>query len=227
MKDFLFGNGWFDKKYAGLGHRRHATIKAALNLFMQNNGTNIVETGCCRLPDDWGAGLSTVMFGDVCKTYCKRLYSVDLSPENMAICRNITKEYNGFIDYHVEDSVSFLNRFDGTIDLLYLDSYDYPYGELLDVYGGKVDIDKAILTLGNMSDEEIILKHNDIIAVSQEHCLKELFAALPHMHKKTPILIDDCMLPGGGKGRTAKEWLLSNGYVCLLDLYQTLWIKNI
>jgi hypothetical protein len=227
MKDFLFAKGWFDSKYAKPGHRRHATMKAALNLFLQNGGSNIVETGCCRLPDDWGAGLSTVMFGDFCKKYTKRLYTVDLSPENMAICRDLTKEYNGFIDYHVEDSVSFLKRFDQTIDLLYLDSYDYPYGELLEIYGGKTDIDKAIIILDNMSDEDIVSRHSAVIAASQEHCLKELMAALPHLSDKAPIIIDDCMLPGGGKGRTAKEWLLANNYTCILDLYQTLWVKNL
>lgn len=226
MKDFLFNTGWFDNRYAGPGHRRHATIKAALNLFLQNNGTHIVETGCCRYPDDWGAGLSTVMFGDFCKRYGKRLHTVDLSPENMEICKNLTKEYGDNTSYHVSDSVTFLVSFDRTIDLLYLDSYDYPYGEILEVYGGKTDIDKARRILEGMSDEEIVARHGAIIAGSQEHCLKELLAALPRMNDKTPILIDDCALPGGGKGRTAKDWLLANGYTCILDLYQTLWIKG-
>lgn len=226
MKDFLFVSSWFDIKYSKLGHRRHPTIKAALNLLLQNNGTNIVETGCCRFPEDWGAGLSTVMFGDFCKHYDKKLYTVDLSAENINTCKNLTKEYSDNISYHVNDSVDFLTSFDQTIDFLYLDSYDYPYGELLELYGGKTNIDKAIEILGSMSDEEIVDKHGAIIAGSQEHCLKELLAALPHMHDKTPILIDDCALPGGGKGRTAKDWLLANRYVCILDLYQTLWIKS-
>lgn len=224
---FLFGKSWFDKKYAQPGYRRHATMKSALNLFVQNNGSIIVETGCCRLPDDWGAGLSTVMFGEFCKTYSKKLYTVDLSSENMAICKNLTKEYADVISYHVSDSVEFLNNFDNKIDLLYLDSYDYPYGELLEIYGGKVDIDRAIKILDSMSDEEIVEKHGTVIAASQDHCLKELLAALPHMHDKTPILIDDCLWPGGGKGRTAKDWLLDNSYTCILDGWQSLWIKSL
>lgn len=227
MQDFLFHPSWFDKKYATLGHRRHATMKAALNLFVQNGGSTIVETGCCRFPDDWGAGLSTVMFGDVALRYGKTLHTVDLSPENMAVCRTLTQDFASVTHYYVNDSVTFLKSFNNKIDLLYLDSYDYPYGELLEIYGGKVDINKAIVTLADMTDEEVVAKHGDVIAGSQEHCLNELLAALPHMHDHAPILIDDCYLPGGGKGRTAKEWLLNNGYICVLDLYQTLWVKKL
>lgn len=225
MKDFIFNKSSFDLKYASLGSIRHPTMKAALNLFMQNNGSTIVETGCCRAKDDWGAGLSTVMFGDFCTTYNKKIFTVDISESNMQICKQLTLEYNNVINYNVNDSVAFLKNFKNTIDLLYLDSYDYPYGELLEVYGGKLNIDNAIKILKSMSDEEIVQKHWSIIKDSQEHCLNELLASLDKLAHKCAILIDDCDLPGGGKGRLAKDWLLKNNYTCVLDLYQSLWLR--
>lgn len=226
MKDFLYSGSWFDKKYAKPGWQRHATMKAALNIFLQRDGKQIVETGCCRLPDDWGAGLSTVMLGDFCKKYDKDLITVDLSPKNMEICKRLTSEYNSNTQYFVDDSVHFLKEFHGVIDLLYLDSYDYPLGELLDVYGARTDEAKALALLGSMSEDEIVNRHGHIFADCQQHCLNELHAALPHMHPKSVILIDDCDLPGGGKGRTAKQWLEENDYMCILDEYQTLWIAK-
>lgn len=42
---------------------------------------------------------------------------------------------------------------------------------------------------------------------SQEHHLKELIAAYPKLHKNTFILIDDCDLPHGGKGKLAIDYL--------------------
>lgn len=233
MKDFLKVNNWFDTKYAERSAFRYPTFKAALNLFLQFEGKTIVETGCVRLKDDWGAGNSTVMLADFCTKYEGRLWSVDITARNIQLSRELTKEFSDVITLEVNDSVAFLSnikeRTDGLskIDLLYLDSFDYPYGELLDIYGGKVNLDKAIATLKSMSTEEIVDKHGHIIAASQEHCLKELMAALPYIHDHTPILIDDNDLPGGGKSRTARDWLAANGYTCILDLYQSLWIKRI
>lgn len=226
MKNFIYNNSWFDNKYAVLSARRHPTFKAALNMFLQNGGTTIVETGCCRLPDDWGAGMSTVLLGDVCRNSFARMHTVDLSPINMQTCKNLTNEYANNITYHIQDSVTFLEAFTDKIDLLYLDSFDYPYGELLNAYGGRTNIEEAIVKLKSMSDEDIVSKHLDIIKDSQMHCLNELLAAIPKLSEGAPILIDDCDLPGGGKGRIAKDWLLDNGYMCVLDMYQSLWVKR-
>lgn len=226
MKDFLFSKSWFDEKYEKLGHHRHNTFKVALNLFLQYGGSNIVETGCTSHLD-WGSGQSTIILAEFCKKYGGTLDTVDLSESNIEKCKKLTSNYAEQIRYHVNDSVKFLKDFQYKIDLLYLDSYDYPYGELLDVYGGKVDINKAISILDNMSEDDIVKLHNNIIFGSQNHCINELMAALPRTHDKTLILIDDCKLAGGGKGRIAKDWLLKNNYLCLLDQYQSLWIKKI
>jgi hypothetical protein len=45
------------------------------------------------------------------------------------------------------------------------------------------------------------------------------------MAGKHIILIDDNSLPGGGKARTAKDILIDKGYICLLDIYQSLWVS--
>lgn len=93
MKNFIFNNSWFDKKYAKLGAIRHPTFRAALNIFVQNSGSTIVETGCCRMPDDWGAGLSSVLLSDVCHKMDKNLFTVDLSSQNMDMCKLLTKDF--------------------------------------------------------------------------------------------------------------------------------------
>ena len=113
------------------------------------------------------------------------------------------------------------------IDLLYLDSFDYPI--LTNSYqedGGTVDIDKATTEVEGMSEEDVIKKHLEVIMPCQEHCLKELEAALPNLHKKSIVLIDDNNLAGGGKPRLAREWLLDNGWELLIDYQQTLWIRK-
>src|SRR3989304_2329795 len=126
MKDFLFVNSWFDQKYQNLSGSRYATFKATLNLFRQNNGFYIVETGTTGQKKDWGAGYSTVLFGDYLSRYGGQFWTVDISEPNMNVCRVATAEYASVIDYVVSDSHLFLRTYIGKIDLLYLDSYDYP-----------------------------------------------------------------------------------------------------
>jgi hypothetical protein len=226
VKRAMSYDGWFTKRYQENLGLRFSTMKAAVSLYLQRPRNVIVETGTTRLEDDWGGGMSTLVLGEVADTFKSKLYTVDIDGYNMDVSRKITTQYKNSIEYVVSDSVEFFQKYSGDpIGLLYLDSYDYPYGELLDIYGGKTDINVAKLILGKMSEEEIVEKHGHIIRASQNHCLNELRAALPHTTADTVILIDDCDLPGGGKGRTAKNFLANQGYTCVLDNYQSLWIK--
>ncbi len=232
--DFLFiEDDWFTKKYESKSGSRFSTFKIALNLLNQRGGSNIVETGCVRMDNDFGAGMSSFIFCDYLSHYGGHLWTVDISPQNIATCERITAAYKDIRTCVINDSVNFLTLFgsvpgsSGKIDLLYLDSYDYPYFEMLDRYGYKTNQKAAIDTLNSISEEEALLKHGDLIGPCQQHCLNELMAALPFCHDDTIILIDDNNFKGGGKSRLAKKWLLESGkYQLLLDNHQTLWIRR-
>ena len=119
-------NPWFPQKFHSLGQRYH-TQRMALNLLNQfSSNPFIVETGCVRLPNDWGAGMSTVLFGEYVKHHGGRIVSVDLSEVNMNTCKELTKPYADVITYVVSDSLEYLPTITDKIDLLYLDSYDCP-----------------------------------------------------------------------------------------------------
>jgi len=57
---------------------------------------------------------------------------------------------------------------------------------------------------------------------SQEHHLREIIAAYPHLHERSIVMIDDCDLPHGGKGKLVIEFLLSRGWKILYKGYQTI-----
>ena len=78
------------------------------------------------------------------------------------------------------------------IDFLYLDSYDY-----------------------SKTDLEIQRK-------SQEHHLQEFKIIEDRLHKNTIVLIDDCGLPGGGKGKTVIAYMLQKGWEIIINKYQVL-----
>jgi predicted O-methyltransferase YrrM len=60
---------------------------------------------------------------------------------------------------------------------------------------------------------------------AQEHNLRELIAALPHLSRRAIVLLDDNAFPNGGKTRRAKAHLLEAGWLCLLDSRQSLWLR--
>lgn len=61
---------------------------------------------------------------------------------------------------------------------------------------------------------------------SQEHHLKEVKAALPWLGKKSVIMIDDCDLPHGGKGKLAIEYLKKRDWKVLTSSYQVILVHK-
>lgn len=63
-------------------------------------------------------------------------------------------------------------------------------------------------------------------APSQVHHLKEIIAAMPLLHADSIIMIDDCDLPHGGKGKLVIEFLISQGWKILAAGYQVIMVYD-
>lgn len=177
---------------------RTETMEKALELMLDKKRTPgiLVETGCVRMKNDVGAGQSTLIFGDFCKTYNHHLFTVDISPEALYVCQDVTKEFEVFITYVENDSIAFLKDFNQTIDLLYLDSKDCP------------EYDSPTSTN---------------LIQSQIHQLLELEAAWDKLSEDPIILLDDNKFTNGGKTRLSKVWLMEHGLTEIMSGKQSLW----
>lgn len=184
------------KQYKTKSDNRYPTFKKAFELLHERDGKNIVETGCVRMIDDWGAGMSTFLFGEYARLFGGHVWTVDIEPKNMDVCRAITAPNNEFITYTVDDSLRFLRDFKEPIDLLYLDSMDYP-------------ID------GN----------HEVELQSQNHQLSEMQIAGWVMTPGGLVLLDDNDFPGGGKTKLTKMFLSSTGWKEIISGQQSLWSK--
>lgn len=201
MDDFQKWNDWWSLKYRfqiGEGIRYFST-KVALNLLHQRGGRNIVETGTTRALDDFGgAGMATITFGDYAKVYGKKLWTVDILPEAIELARGLTREFEDVTTYVVSDSIIFLKNFPEKIDLLYLDSMDCPIDDAPD---------------------------SPKLRASQAHQADELRAAWDKLHDNSIILLDDNNFENGGKCTLSIEILKKEGWECLINDKQSLWIK--
>ncbi len=190
-------NEWIDQ-YEKQSDSRFPTFKKAFEMFHANGGKTIVETGCVRLPNDWGAGMSTFLFGEYAKKFGAKVWTDDISQVNMDCCREVTKEFADYITYVVDDSLNFLREFPHEIDFLYLDSMDCP---LVDS-----PIDAGLLQ-------------------SQNHQLNEMNIALPKMSSLGIVLLDDNGFANGGKTKLTKMFLKGEGWREVLGGQQSLWIR--
>lgn len=198
MNDFLGFQDWFTQKYLVSSASRFHSFKAALNLFLQQPGRIIVETGTTRLKDDWGGGMSTLLFGDVANKYDRHVWTVDIDANCINTCKEITQEYAAHITYVVNDSVAFLQGFNQQINLLYLDSMDCP---------------------------EYDAPESANLLASQNHQLREIKAAWDKLAPGAIVLLDDNWFANGGKARLTKEFLREKGWKCIIDFQQSLWAK--
>ena len=57
---------------------------------------------------------------------------------------------------------------------------------------------------------------------SQQHHLNEIIAAYPWLHEKSIVMLDDCALPFGGKGKLAIAFLEEKGWKILQSGYQVI-----
>lgn len=61
---------------------------------------------------------------------------------------------------------------------------------------------------------------------SQKHHLKEIQAAYPKLTESSVVMIDDCDLPFGGKGKLAIEYLLKKNWKIVMENYQTILVQS-
>ncbi len=197
MGDFLeINEDWFSAKYLPLLGRKFWGFKIALNLFKQFGGKNIVETGCVRAHQDYGAGYSTVVFADYVENEGAIFDSIEISPENIEKAKAELGRLTDRVTFHAGDSHVVLANWDSPIDLLFLDSLDCDPGNA------------------------------EVSELAQKHQLKELELAYPHLTKKAIVLLDDNYFKNGGKTKLAKEYLKDSGFINIMDFEQTLWINR-
>lgn len=180
--------------------RRRVTFAKVLKMLSERNAKVIIETGTSRkgLKGTRNDGAGTIVFGKWAKDNGGILHSVDIEKTSIEGSKSevIAQGLTDYVKLHHQDSLDFLKTFNDSVDFLYLDSYDYSRTD--------VDIQKK----------------------SQEHHKKE-FQLIEHkLHKNSIVLIDDCKLPGGGKGKTVVDYMLKKGWKILIDSYQVLLVRE-
>ncbi|MEL6917750.1 MAG: class I SAM-dependent methyltransferase [Bacteroidota bacterium] len=179
--------------------KRRDTFLKTMALLKERNAKVIVETGTSRegLHGAKSNGAATIVFGKWAMQNGAFLHSVDISENSV---QNAQKEVtaqglDSYVKIHLSDSIEFLQNFEGKIDFLYLDSYDYS------------------------NDPEVQVK-------SQTHHLLEFKAVEDRLKDSSIVLIDDCDLPNGGKGKMVVDYMLQKDWKIVMKAYQILLVRK-
>lgn len=179
--------------------KRRDTFLKALELLSYFNAKVLIETGTSRegLEGAKSQGAASIVFGKWAKENNAKLHSVDISEESVRVAQAEIDSQN--LNKYVELHLS------DSLDFLksFVESVDFLY---LDSY--------------DYSDNPEIQRK------SQTHHLNEFKSIESRLHKNTIILIDDCDLPGGGKGKTVIAYMKTRGWEILMEEYQVLLVHK-
>ena len=118
-------NSYLTSKIEELSPMRSVTMQTAVASFIERGGKSIVETGCYRGIS--GDGFGTLLLAQLAEQVDGHVTSIEINPDNLLKAQQILEENNlsNRVTLIHGDSVRQLSILTTTIDLLYLDSYDY------------------------------------------------------------------------------------------------------
>jgi len=179
--------------------KRRNTFRKTLELLDKIQAKTIVETGTSRegLHGAKSNGAATIVFGKWAKENNAILHSVDISEQSVSNAQKAVDKQE-------------LNKW---VQLHLSDSIAF-----LEQITSPVDL-LYLDSYDYSNDPEVQIK-------SQTHHLLEFKAIENKLHDNTLVLIDDCDLPNGGKGKMVVAYMLENGWVKLMDAYQILLVRS-
>ncbi len=151
----------FLEKFNNKKNIRFEMFKKVFGISLKRDHKLIVETGTSRGKKkflffkkyNWKDGMSTVMFANYAKYVKGHLHTCDISADNINKAKKFTEEFSEHISFYVDDSLSFLQHFNKSIDLLYLDSLDGHNPAL----ASKHQLNEAKIAVNKLSQNSLIL----------------------------------------------------------------------
>ncbi len=175
--------------------KRRNTYKRVLSLLEVTNSKILIETGTSRegLKGAKSNGAATIVYGKWAKINNAHLHSVDISEKSIRVAKQEVEKQN----------------LSSNVTLHLNDSVEF-----LNKFEQKVDflyLDSYDYT--NDKAQQLL---------SQKHHLDEFKAIEDKLHKNTIVLIDDCDLEGGGKGKLVIEYMKEKDWLIEMEAYQVL-----
>jgi hypothetical protein len=223
-----------EKSASSLG-QRYYTLSVAINVFKQTYGRNIAQLGS-EPRDSAHSNFDLFDFYAELALNCKKVtYSIFHDSElikeqnrerilNSKIYRQYSKVSDRIKVKNIKDHNTF--EINNNIDLLILNDIHFPIEELTARVCPSSDYLSGRNILNSMEEREILDGHGDLINPSKERALFEYKLLRSKLSKSSVVILEGNDYPGGSQTSLVKKQLGSDGFICLLDLQQSVWIRR-
>ena len=179
--------------------KRRNTFLKSLELMDKIQAKIIIETGTSRegLHGAKSNGAATIVFGKWAKQNNAIVHSVDISEKSIEVAQIEVNKQGLASNVKIHHSDS----------IVFLENF-------------KEKVDFLYLDSYDYSD------YPEVQIKSQMHHLKEFKAIENQLHENTIVLIDDCALPNGGKGKLAVEYMLKKDWKIIMEAYQIMLVRK-
>ena len=218
-----------EKQASSLG-RRYYTLQLVFNLFKSLRASSIVQVGCQSRDSEYANFDLFQIFAELNEKKKKSIYKIYCNiKDNKKRVEEIQKEiYKNYsedkiqikeLDEYNKDSIKY-------IDLLILNDINYPINELTKEVSKELNYLEARNLLSSFSEKEINARFGGLIDSCREKMLFDYKTFKSRLSRSAIVLLEGEDYPGGSQTLLVKRQLESDGFICLLNLKQSIWIRR-
>ncbi len=208
---------------------RYYTIQLMLNLFEGFGGSNIIQVGCQKRDfESFHYDLFNILADYVDE---KKLHYVNYSlyhnkdDNAKAVQSLIYKKYNTK-QINIKDISEYKEYKQNDIDLLILHDINYPMQKLIQQVDSKLNYLEARNILNGIEEKEFEHLFGDTVHQCRKTMLDQLKTFSSRLARRAIVVLEGNDYPGGSQTLLAKRQLEREGFICLLDLKQSVWTKR-
>ena len=216
-------------KYQSSLGQRYYTLQLAFNLFRSLRGQSIFQVGCQSRDSEYASFDLFEIFAGLCGDIHDSTYDIYHDNTNLdrvsQIERSIYKNHNpqkiqlNTIDDYDQFAVDY-------IDLLILNDICYPINELTERMSDSLNYLEARNILSGMEEPELNRLYQDIIDPCRVKVLTAYETFKSRLSRSAIVLLEGNDYPGGSQTLLAKTQLENDGFICLLESKQSIWIRR-
>jgi hypothetical protein len=208
---------------------RYYTIQLMLNLFEGFGGSNIIQVGCQKRDfESFHYDLFNILadyVDDKKLQYVNYSLYHDHDDNAKAIQSLIYKQYNTK-QINIKDISEYKEYKQNDIDLLILHDINYPMQKLIQQVDSKLNYLEARNILNGIEEKEFEHLFGDAVHPCRKTMLNQLKTFSSRLARRAIVVLEGNDYPGGSQTLLAKRQLEREGFICLLDLKQSVWIKR-
>jgi hypothetical protein len=217
------------KKESSLG-RRYYTLELVYNLFKGVRGDSIVQVGCQSRDSEYANFDLFDIFAYLNDTSYNSTYSVYCNEHNKEerkdyLKRKIYKDHDP-AKIEIKELKEYDQQSTKYIDLLILNDIYYPIDELTKNMSDSLNYLEARNLLNSIEESEINYLYGDLINPSREKMVEDYKTFKNRLSRSAIVLLEGNDYPGGSQTLFVKRQLERDGFICLLDLKQSVWIRR-